>query len=165
MKKTIREKFYSKFPGLAIEVPTLNEYVSSRNFGLFDYRIGHKWLLFRSTKGIGGQEPLNNVDLVFSAVQVLSLPLGLHGVKITHPRDAAAVELEKKYPLIQRNDVKFVYFIESQGMTHFVIASTLVIHENNLEAFDSSLNYICHRDGHIAEKYFGSNVHALYRIL
>lgn len=119
----------------------VNEYSSNRWFKVFDFHTSYEHFLIRSEKGTRDGYA-NNVDLIFFAVQFISIPTSFDGIKITNPCNKKAIEIEKKYAL-KPNKGKFVFFLESETKKHFIIASSLAIDEHNLNVNESSLDYVC----------------------
>ena len=109
-------------------------YDSTRKFQVWEYTVGHKQLLLRSTKD---RELDTRIDLFFKDVGAIVLPTTLNGVSIRQAVDREDVELRKKYEAEAFNG-RTAYLIWNRNIEGCVIAATFAWHEDRGEYDDPS---------------------------
>ncbi len=105
-----------------------------RSFRLWEFQVSHGQLLLRSPKS---ESESQNLDIVFAGVEYIELPTKMETVTLTEPsaeeRERAADALGKSVP------VERVFIIESNERRFLVVAAAMVVEENDLDLFESSL--------------------------
>lgn len=109
---------------------------SDRHFQLWDYTVGHQQMLLRSPAGPGGAK---NIDIAFVGVRYVGIPSSLEGVDIG---EASAEDLATLPPSAKGNyDESEVHVLRSGGRRYVVVAVNYCVMENELDLFESSLEY------------------------
>jgi hypothetical protein len=117
------------------------QFSSDRSFRLWDYSVSHKQMLLRSPKS---PEVAMNVDIVLWGVEYLDLATSLQGLTIVSPtredvtRAAQAMGGEV--------DPSHVHCFASEGRRFFVVADGYKVLRNDLDIFESSLEYFAGTD-------------------
>jgi hypothetical protein len=109
---------------------------SDRYFTLFDYSSSHGRMLFRSDKRKGHKE---NIDIIFFDTSFVEVSTMLYGITLKkiepiHFKKHADVNKYLKYPN------KNLFLIESNESVYYIVASFVVVFENDLEFHESSLD-------------------------
>lgn len=114
---------------------------SDRRFRLWDYNVSHKQMLLRSPKS---PEAGDNLDIVFWGVEYLGLATSLDGVKLApaSTEDHASAE----WALGKTLDPSRVYCLISGDQHFIVVAAGFKVLRNDLDIFDSSLEYFAGTD-------------------
>lgn len=116
-------------------------FVSDRRFRLWDYNVSHKQLLLRSP---GSPDAGSNVDIVMWGVEYLDLPTSLDGVAMA---SASAEELGRaERALGKAVDGSRVFCLVSGDRRSVVVAGGFKVLENELDPFESSLEYFAGTD-------------------
>jgi hypothetical protein len=114
---------------------------SDRRFRFWDYNVSHDQMLIRSPKSF---EFKTNVDIVMWGVEYLDLPTSLDGVTMA---SASLEELGRAEQSLGRKLGSSQVFCFISGDSHFlVVAAGFKILENDLDIFDSSLEYFAGTD-------------------
>src|SRR5215831_18564910 len=101
--------------------------MSLRMFQVWDYTIGHKQLLLRSTKGNPSD---NRIDVYFKDVGAICLPTVLNGLKISEAGDVDRSVLLSKMTNETVNGRK-LYLIESSAFQGYLLAGMIAWHEDD----------------------------------
>src|SRR5262245_37755189 len=122
-----------------MEPTYLKEYESPYAFRLYD--VFKDNLLLRCQGGIFLAEDVGgDIDLIFLGAEYIELPMLLHGIRISKPRDNLALSIEKKYaPNRLSVPGDRVYAIESEGNRYHIIASNFWIQVCKDHTLESSL--------------------------
>lgn len=116
-------------------------FVSDRRFRLWDYNVSHKQMLLRSP---GSPDAGSNVDIVMWGVEYLDLPTSLDGVAIA---PASAEECRRaERALGKALDGSRVFCLDSGDRRSLVVAAGFKVLENDLDPFESSLEYFAGTD-------------------
>ncbi|HEX3658754.1 MAG TPA: hypothetical protein VHV55_23380 [Pirellulales bacterium] len=111
-------------------------FVSERRFRIWDYNVSHNQMLLRSPKS---PEVAKNIDIVFWGVEYIGIPTTLDAVELTR------VENDDKaigdFLPAKAHEAANVYRLASGQKQYFVAASGFKVLENELDIFDSSLEY------------------------
>jgi hypothetical protein len=116
-------------------------FASERHFRIWDYNVSHKQMLLRSPKS---PEVQVNIDIVMWGVEHLNLATSLRGVEMAAPVDdevAGAAEALGWVP-----DRSSVHCLVSGGHRFVVVAAGFKVLRNNLDIFESSLEYFAGTD-------------------
>jgi hypothetical protein len=105
-----------------------------RTFKMWDFYITHSQLLLRSHRTVTHPK---NIDLIFGDVDYVELPTTLFGLELVEPGpdDLRKAEQVMGGPVAAER----VFAIETQGRRYLVVASGMVIQENELMMRESSL--------------------------
>ena len=116
-------------------------YQSDRTFRIWDYNISHKQFLLRSPRPA---DDAKNVDLIIWDVDYIDVATSLKGLELSlaSQEDLARVELAIGGPV----DPSRAYTLASSGRRYLVGASGFRVLENDLDIFDSSLEYFAGTD-------------------
>ncbi|HEY5312920.1 MAG TPA: hypothetical protein VIK18_10395 [Pirellulales bacterium] len=111
-------------------------FASERKFRIWDYNVSHNQLLLRSPKS---PEVAKNIDIVFWGVEYIGIPAALDGIELAQVEkdDKARRELLPG----ESREAANVYRLASSQTQYFVVASGFKVLENELDIFDSSLEY------------------------
>lgn len=123
-------------------------YSTERHFRLWDYTVSHDQLLLRSP---GTPESPKNLDVIFLGVDYLSIPTMLTGLKLGRAsvKDSAKVIGRLK----EAPDCCEVYAVVTGGHRYYIVAVAFRVYENDLDLFESSLEYFTNDNrGHQAGK-------------
>ena len=114
---------------------------SDRVFQIWDYNVSHKQLLVRSPAAPGIAD---NVDMIFWGVEYLGIPSTLHGVELggSAAGDVAAI----RQVLGKDCDPGDIHTLTSGGHRFVVVAAGYRVLRNNLDIFESSLEYFAATD-------------------
>ena len=116
-------------------------FVSTRQFRLWDYSVSHNQMLLRSPRS---PEVPTNIDVVFWGVQYLEMPTMLDGIEMG---EATSDESEAMERFAGKNfKTSDVHWIVSRHERFLVVASGFKVLENDLDIFDSSLEYFAGTD-------------------
>lgn len=116
-------------------------YESERNFRIWDYNISHKQMLMRSPMAPGVAE---NIDIFLWGVEYLDLPTGLDGLSIASATAEEATQIAQLLP--SRIRLPRVFCFESNGHRFLVAAWGFKVLQNQLDIFQSSLEYFAGTD-------------------
>lgn len=109
---------------------------SDRRFRLWDYNVSHKQMLLRSPKSSDSEA---NVDIVMWDVEYLDLTTSLDGVKMAQ---ASCEDLGRAERALGRTpDSSQVFCFLSGDRRFIVVAAGFKVLRNDLDIFDSSLEY------------------------
>jgi hypothetical protein len=105
-----------------------------RSFSLHLYWVSHGLLLLRS--GISNTHP-TRIDVLFRDVLWLSLPAFMHGLAI---EQTALVEVLSQLPpsMHEEAELRRVYRLTIEGKSHFVVAGTIDVAEDQRTYFEES---------------------------
>jgi len=107
-----------------------------RYFRVWDYNISHKQMLLRSPQSPDESE---NIDVVFWNVQYLEIPTALDGLTLTV---AVEGEVERVVEILGRKpEHSSVHCLISGGRRFLVVAGGYKVLKNELDIFESSLEY------------------------
>ena len=112
---------------------------SDRHFQLWDYRVSHRQLLIRSPQSPGIS---TNIDLVFWAVEMLSVPSSFKGLEMRKGDISDAARLS----VSPSSDVS-VFIIETDEQTFAIAAGGCKVFENELDIFESSIGFSAADEG------------------
>jgi hypothetical protein len=116
-------------------------FVSDRRFCLWDYSVSHKQMLLRSPKS--PDLPMN-VDIVMWGVEYLDLATTLVEVAMTAP---SVEEFTRAEQVVGRDlDPSQVHCFASGERRFVVVAAGFKVLTNDLDIFDSSLEYFAGTD-------------------
>lgn len=111
-------------------------FASERRFRIWDYNVSHNQMLLRSPKS---PEVAKNIDIVFWGVEFVGIPTALDTVEL------ALVEKDEKvigeFLPVKTHEAANVYRLVSRERQYFVVAGGFKVLENELDIFDSSLEY------------------------
>jgi hypothetical protein len=114
---------------------------SERRFRLWDYNVSHKQMLLRSPKS---PDAATNLDIVMWGVEYLDLATSLDGVRMA---SASREEVERAERALGRPlDSSQVFGLISGDRRFIVVAAGFKVLENDLDIFDSSLEYFAGTD-------------------
>lgn len=120
--------------------PTPN--TEDRDFQVWEYQVGHGTLLVRSPKGPAGPrspERTTNVDIVFVAVEYLSLPSSMRGLTLEQP---TRQDLEGLASQLGRTpDRADVCILQSQGRRFAVVGKLVAVRENDWDIYESPIEF------------------------
>jgi hypothetical protein len=116
-------------------------YSSERRFQIWDYTVGHGQILLRSPSS---PEQPRNVDLIFLGVEYLGIPSTLFGLGLDQA--PSEVSTEVKRGLRCGWEESSVYTLVSEGRRYHVVAAAFRVYENDLDLFESSLEYFSAKD-------------------
>ncbi|QDU09047.1 hypothetical protein [Gimesia aquarii] len=103
-----------------------------RSFRIWEFSVHHSRLLIRSAKI---DEDDFNVDLIFTAVDYLSLPDHMKGLEIDTASDKEIKSIENLLnKQINKNDITIIV---ANGKRHFVVSAGFKISKNKLDLLDS----------------------------
>jgi hypothetical protein len=109
---------------------------SDRRFQLWDYTVGHQQMLLRSP---AGPDCPTNIDIGFVGVRYLGIPSSFDGVEIG---EATPEDLATLPPGLRgKSDESEVHVLRSGGRRFVVVAVNYYVLENELDFFESSLEY------------------------
>ena len=114
---------------------------SDRHFQVWEYLISHGQLLLRSPKFVGTLETpgqATNIDLVFVAVEYLSLPTTLKGIEFVEPTNKEINEAKKKLGRDLYISERVIVIL-SAGQRYFIVGIRATTSENDWEGFDSPM--------------------------
>jgi hypothetical protein len=114
---------------------------SDRRFRLWDYNVSHKQMLLRSPKSPDAEA---NVDIVMWGVEYLDLPTSLDGVKMAPASREDVGRAERA--LGRALDPSQVFCLLSGDRRFLVVAAGFKVLRNDLDIFDSSLEYFAGTD-------------------
>ncbi len=104
-------------------------------FQMWKYTVGHRQLLLRSTKS---DDAPTRIDVFFKGVSEFQLPTSLYGLSIS---EASAQEIESvnfcSEPDSRERNSK-VFIVKSRKFSGYVVASLLLLHEDQGEYHDPS---------------------------
>jgi hypothetical protein len=114
---------------------------SDRRFRLWDYNVSHKQMLLRSPKS---PDAGTNLDIVMWGVEYLDLATSLDGVRMASAscEEVGRAERALGKPL----DPSQVFGLISGDRRFLVVAAGFKVLENDLDIFDSSLEYFAGSD-------------------
>ena len=116
-------------------------FVSDRRFRLWDYNVSHQQMLLRSPRSLDSDI---NVDIVMWGVEYLDLATSLDGVTMA---SASAEELARAEQALGKDlDSSHVFCFISGDRRFIVVAAGFKVLENELDIFDSSLEYFAGTD-------------------
>jgi hypothetical protein len=116
-------------------------FVSDRRFSLWDYNVSHKQMLLRSPKSPDLQK---NIDIVMWGVEYIDLATSFVDVAMTTP---SAKEIVRVARALKRDlDPSQVHCFVSGKRRFVVVAAGFKILTNDLDIFDSSLEYFAGTD-------------------
>lgn len=107
---------------------------SPRRFRIWEYTVGHKQLLLRSTKDPGLS---TRIDVLFKNVAAIHLCTSLDGLTISKVADGENIDP----PLGIRPEIldgMNLYIVRGAGFTGYVIAGVMGWHEDEGEYHDRS---------------------------
>jgi hypothetical protein len=111
-------------------------FVSDRHFRIWDYNVSHDQMLLRSAPT---PDVSRNVDIIFWGVDYLGIPSRFTGVEI---EEASPEEEATMNPIVGQKCVKpKIYRLSTEGKRYLVAAVGFRVFENDLELFESSLEY------------------------
>ena len=121
----------------------VTELKSDRHFQLWEYLVSHGSLLLRSpisgeTKDRPGQT--TNMDLVFAAVEYISLPHYVHGFEILEPTREEDKSIRQLVGKGLHENVK-VHVLLSEGKRYYVAGICSGLWENDWDLFESPLDF------------------------
>ena len=117
------------------------QFSSDRTFRLWDYNVSHKQMLLRSPKSL---EVAMNVDIVLWGVEYLDLATSLQGLMITTPTREDVTRAGRA--LGSTVDASQVHCFSSEDRRFVVVASGYKVLRNDLDIFESSLEYFAGTD-------------------
>jgi hypothetical protein len=103
----------------------------SRTFQIWSYTVSHGQLLLRSTKTPA--QP-TRIDVLFKDVTMMKLMAELHDLSI---REVAAEDVGLDVG-IRPGDDQRVFGLSSKNFGGFVVAGTVVVHEDDKEYYEPS---------------------------
>lgn len=113
----------------------------SRLFRLWDYNVSHNQLLLRSPRS---PDVSKNIDIVFWGVQYIGIPTALAGIEID---EATTGDMQLAEQMLGRAlDSSDVRPIVSRERRYLIVASGFKVLENELDIFESSLEYFAGSD-------------------
>ena len=104
----------------------------NRHFQLWEYKVSHGSLLVRSPKTM---ELDLNVDIVFSGVELVSMPRHLHGLDFA--RASLEDRLSAKQLIGHEVAADRLFILISRNVRYKIIAANYKVNENAMEIFDS----------------------------
>jgi hypothetical protein len=111
-------------------------FVSDRLFQIWDYNVSHSQMLLRSPVSPGD---IRNIDIIFWGIDYLGIPSKFQGIEVC---EATAEEMAAIHSTVGQKYVKpRVYCLSTGGARFFVAAVGFKILENDLDLFESSLEY------------------------
>ena len=116
-----------------------NELRFARMFQLWEFTVGHKQLLLRSTKD---DRFRTRVDVYFKNVAVVNLPTICHGLTISEADGAQQQDLLSQVSQTGLSAGK-VFLIRGDRFTGYVIAGFMDWHEDELE-YDDPSKFVLH---------------------
>jgi hypothetical protein len=105
-----------------------------RQFRLWEARVSHDQLLIRSPKDKAHE---HNLDIRFSEVEYLELPTRFSGITVSSSEAADVARAEAR--LSKRVSPDRVFVLIERDRRFLVVAAGIVIQENDLDTFESSL--------------------------
>ena len=112
----------------------MNPVETHRRFSVYLFWVSHGVLLLRSGKANGEG---TRIDVLFKDVVWMSLPAWLNGMTI---REGTLADLATTLPASIQNEAtqRHVYAVETEGITHHVVAGSLAVAEDQMEYFEPS---------------------------
>ena len=117
------------------------QFGSDRTFRLWDYNISHKQLLLRSPKS---PSIAMNVDVVLWGVEYINICSKLKGILIVNPSSEEVAQVGQA--LEGESVAPRVYCFLSGGRRFVVAADGFKVLRNDLDIFESSLEYFAGTD-------------------
>lgn len=116
-------------------------FTSNRRFRLWDYNVSHKQMLLRSPKT---STVPTNLDVVMWDVEYLECATTLDGLAILEPSNEDLERVEQA--LGKKADPSRVVCFASSDRRFIVVAAGFKVLENDLDIFESSLEYFAGSD-------------------
>ncbi len=111
-------------------------YSSTRRFQFWDYTVSHQQLLLRSPLS---SDQATNIDIVFLGVDFLQIPSAFEGLQLSQATVQETAKVAESLNCIDSSCR--VFSLRSQNRHYYVAAAAFIIYENQLELFESSLEY------------------------
>jgi hypothetical protein len=116
-------------------------FASDRRFRIWDYNVSHNQMLLRSPKSPDHSE---NIDIVFWGVEYIEIPSAFTGVELVKASTEEASSM-KRIPE-KRCETSDVHVLSSGGKKFVVVAAGFKVLRNDLDIFESSLEYFSGTD-------------------
>lgn len=107
---------------------------SSRQYQIWEYTVGHRQLLLRSTKA--ADQP-TRIDVLFKNVAAIHLPASWEGLTISEASERESGDLKLPVTVTNRRDRK-VFIIRGANFVGYVVAGVMAWHEDEGEYHDAS---------------------------
>jgi len=117
------------------------QFTSDRSFRLWDFSVSHKQMLLRSPRS---PEAAMNIDIVLWGVEYLDVATSLQGLTIVSPtREDVARAGQAMGGEVA---LSHVHCFASEGRRFVVVAAGYKVLRNDLDIFESSLEYFAGTD-------------------
>ena len=116
-------------------------FTSNRDFRMWDFNVSHSQLLIRSPRS---RVVSTNIDIVFWGVIFVRMPAVLNGIEMAECSEDEIASLDRG--LVSKSAQNKVFSVRSGINRYVIICAGVKVLENELDIFDSSLEYFAATD-------------------
>lgn len=117
---------------------------SDRRFQMLFYQISHSEIIIRANKKdiLTGKEYDHNIDVYFSDVKYIEIPCVINGINFRKGNKEDYYYLKTK--ILKNFDEDEIVVIISEGKEYYIVASVIMVEENDLDLMKLPIDISLH---------------------